>query len=222
MPPDKTSEYNMLVKELLGSLERIMLAFRSLPEKDITIAAYCHKYKFTGISPLLTDGCSLKDLDVCTVVALYETFEQDMAEIAWKTVPEEYAEPLEKSEEELLRDMFSRLYEKIDDLPTFDEFKECTNRFCMRCLTLGEFKLDEELPVWLCDKPDFWPHEFDQEKLYFLKADMPLLKVDKVVSMHRCMQAFEDSVPAALKQKMIEMTRKKSSRLMHRTSSYIG
>ncbi len=142
MPSDKTSEYNVLLKELLGSLERIMLAFKSLPEKDVSIAGYCQKYKFTGITPLLTEGSALKDLDICTVVALYEMFEQDMAELAWKTVPEEFAEPLDPSEKVLFEDMFSRLYQKMDDLPTFEEFKECMNRFCMRCLTLGEFKLD--------------------------------------------------------------------------------
>ena len=72
MPPSGTSEYHLQVKELLGSLERIMLAFRSLPDKDMTISAYCQKYKFTGISTLLTEGAYLKDLDICCVVALYE------------------------------------------------------------------------------------------------------------------------------------------------------
>lgn len=71
MPPAGTSEYHLQVKELLGSLERIMLAFRSLPDKDITIATYCQKYKFTGISPLLTEGSCLKDIDICAIVALY-------------------------------------------------------------------------------------------------------------------------------------------------------
>ena len=72
MPPSGTSEYNLQVKELLGSLERIMLAYRSLPDKDMTIAAYCNKYKFSGISTLLTEGSCLKELDISCVVALYE------------------------------------------------------------------------------------------------------------------------------------------------------
>ncbi len=51
------------------------------------------------------------------------------------------------------------------------------------------------MAIWLCEKPDFWPHEFDQEKLYFLKVEMPDIKVDKIISVYRLMKSFEDSVP---------------------------
>ena len=48
-----------------------MIAYKSLPEKDIKISVYCKKYKFTGICSLLIDHSPLKELDICTIVSLY-------------------------------------------------------------------------------------------------------------------------------------------------------
>ena len=49
---------------------------------------------------------------------------------------------------------------------------------------------------------------------------MPSIKAQKILSIYKAMKAFEDSVPAAIKQKMLDMTRRKSSRLVNRTSSF--
>ena len=183
-------QFYLRLKEMLGSLERLMIVYKSIPQKNITLSQYVSEHRFNGISSLITQEEPIKDYGIKCIISLYEWAEKLMSPIIWKVIPDAFRENLTPDEKKQVQILLKKMNNKDDGktLPSLEEFETAITRFASRCLLVGEFNEQPKLKEWLPERSDFCKYPKNDDQVDFLIIELPDITLFKILHLHELIQ----------------------------------
>jgi hypothetical protein len=177
---DENNFYNF-VKNMQGFIEKIMIFYKNLQDKNITIGKYIELHGFRNPPELMTE-LPIKALPIECIVSLYEEVESLIVDKIFTILHADYRmELLSEIQKDRFKDFFTRMTAHESELPTLDEFRTAFYRLAARCLILAEIPNTKLLMEFLVARLDFWPYNFDDQKREMLSThlgtDLELTKV---------------------------------------------
>ena len=85
---DENNFYN-LIKSLQGFVEKVMISYKNLHDKNITISQYVEKYGFKNPPDLIMD-MPIRVLPIECIVGLYEEIEAQISSKIFNILPDSY------------------------------------------------------------------------------------------------------------------------------------
>ena len=159
--------YCHMLKELLGSLEYILINLKNLHssevELNLLISQFVNQINKSNVSPYIYKrGSPISNIKICNIVDLYEIIEDAYFPYFKEFVGQAYRS---KDDKRIVKQGLSNFEHFLDkfpkDPPNIVILGKVIQRFIMRCL-IGEIQVDIPLQFYL-KRGDFWPEIFEED-----------------------------------------------------------
>ena len=162
------------IRGVQGFIEKIMIYYKNLPDKNTTIGDFINKYGIRNPPEIMLEF-PIKALYMENIVGLYEEVEGQIFTKIFAVLPDEYRkDKLNPEQRKLFGDFFTKMRSneaenrRDNDMPTLEEFRTAFYRLAARCLILAEIPNNKMLMEFLPARLDFWPYMIDDIKLEML------------------------------------------------------
>lgn len=192
-----SAKFYSVLRQVLGSLEKLMIFYKNLAVSKITIADYVKMFKFNAISPHIEADEPIKSYDIGVIVSLYEWVETINTPYTWRIIPNVFKlKSLTDNDKKELDSLFKQIKEEKDTartMPTIQDIATAISRFAARCLVLDDenepyFKPHQDIMEWIVERDDVWPHSLMNEERVNLRQKFPDITFDKIFSLNEFIQ----------------------------------